>query len=412
MPNRASVQVGSDPAVTTSFDSANRPTTDSAGSTYSHDADGRLTARPGQTLDWDSLGRLTGVLTSPGGATVATYTYDALDRLRVVDHGGSDRTRFRYVGLTTTVAQTVEDVSGSVVRSVGTSWSSELLMDWTGAGVSQRIYGTNGHHDLTWIAGPDGAVAGSLRYDPWGVVVSSSGAGLPDFRFQSSWHDTTTALSWVVTRWYAPALGRFVSEDTLLGQPEQPASRHLYAYAQGDPLTGIDPSGRVTIDVVRQETTKLRDTFRAFFYFTGSFKLVTVWNVFKTFVAWVDWHGELRVPRYYGSSTGTTFVLARYLLWWDTRIPDAAVTVRIVASVIAHYKSGYERTIESYDVTRLGGGIRCAICNDQVNPIWTPSAYGRITQVRMTVALRYGVPGWNEAGADFFLIRVRFVPAL
>jgi RHS repeat-associated protein len=243
VPNRSSVQVAANPAVTTTFDAANRPLSDSAGGSYASDDDGRLTARPGQTLEWDSLGRLVHVLSAPGGATLATYTYDPLDRLRLVDHGGSDRTRFRYVGLTTSVAQVVDDTTGSVIRSVGTSWSGELLMDWTGAGVSRRLYGTNGHKDVTWIAGPDGTVAGSLRYDPWGTVVASAGASLPDFRFQSSWHDATTSLSWVVTRWYAESLGRFVSEDSLLGQPEQPASRHLYAYGAGEPVARSDPDG-------------------------------------------------------------------------------------------------------------------------------------------------------------------------
>ncbi|MEI7745139.1 MAG: RHS repeat-associated core domain-containing protein, partial [Chloroflexota bacterium] len=58
------------------------------------------------------------------------------------------------------------------------------------------------------------------------------------------WHDTGTDLAWVVTRWYAPALGTFITEDSLLGQPRDPDSRHLYAYAQGEPVGSWDPDGR------------------------------------------------------------------------------------------------------------------------------------------------------------------------
>ena len=79
------------------FDDANRVTADSTGGTYSADADGRLTSRPGQRLVWDSLGRLTRVLPPTGAGTLATYTYDPLDRLLVADDG-TIRTRFRYVG--------------------------------------------------------------------------------------------------------------------------------------------------------------------------------------------------------------------------------------------------------------------------------------------------------------------------
>lgn len=95
-------------------------------------------------------------------------------------------------------------------------------------------------------AGPyydTGVVTATLRSDPWGIPGTSSGATLPEFRFQGSWYDTSAGLSWVVSRWYAPSLGQFISEDGLLGQPQDPASRHLYAYAEGDPIGGWDQDG-------------------------------------------------------------------------------------------------------------------------------------------------------------------------
>jgi len=96
-PNRTSVQVGANPAITPTYDDANRPTSDSAGGSYTSDLDGRLTLRPGSgpKLTWDSLGRLTQVKPSSGNA-IATYSYDPLDRLRLVDYGANNRIRFRY----------------------------------------------------------------------------------------------------------------------------------------------------------------------------------------------------------------------------------------------------------------------------------------------------------------------------
>jgi RHS repeat-associated protein len=66
----------------------------------------------------------------------------------------------------------------------------------------------------------------------------------PPARFQSSWCDGTTGLYWVVTRWYDPTLGRFVSEDSLLGEPRNPDSSNRYAYGEGDPVNHWDPDGR------------------------------------------------------------------------------------------------------------------------------------------------------------------------
>ena len=245
MPNRTSVQVGTDPAVTTSYDAANRPIADSAGGNYAHDPDGRLMERPGQTLDHDDLGRLTSVYDTSTAETTA-YTYDALDRLLTVDDV-TTVTRFRYVGRTTSVAETVDDATGSVIRSIAVDWTGERLVDWTGTNSNQRFYGSNAHHDVTWTADDTGAVTATLRYDPWGTTLSTSGSSLPDFRFQGSWFDATTDLSWLVTRWYAPALGRFVSQDSLLGEPSDPPSRHPYAYAEGEPVGRWDPDGTTEV---------------------------------------------------------------------------------------------------------------------------------------------------------------------
>ena len=243
--NRTSVQMGAGTAATTAYDAANRPTSGAnPTSSYASDADGELIARPGQTFVWDHLGRLTAVKDAAGTTTLAAYTYDPLDRLRTAADGAGGRVRFRYTGLTTAVAQWWDDVAGTVSRNVGNGWTGERLLDWLpGATPDRRYYGENAHHDVTWLADNSGAVSKQLRYDSWGNPRSAVPSGYTPFRFQGSWYDPNSDLSWVVTRWYAPSLGRFVSEDTLLGNPARPDSRNLYAYAVGDPVGHWDPFG-------------------------------------------------------------------------------------------------------------------------------------------------------------------------
>ena len=103
-----------------------------------------------------------------------------------------------------------------MIVSIGNDWTGEHRLDWTGSGQNIRSYGTNAHHDLTWTADATGAVSTTLRYDPWGTLTSSTGTSLPPFRFQGSWADPSTNLSWVITRWYAPALGTFISEVAMI----------------------------------------------------------------------------------------------------------------------------------------------------------------------------------------------------
>ena len=99
VPNRERVQVDQQTPVSYDFDAANRETMSSLGD-ITYDAEGRLIARPGQTLTWNSLGQLITVADSATRAPIGAYTYDAIDRLLTVTHA-SDVKRFRYVGLTT-----------------------------------------------------------------------------------------------------------------------------------------------------------------------------------------------------------------------------------------------------------------------------------------------------------------------
>jgi RHS repeat-associated protein len=238
VPDRTSLTTDSIPTTQT-FDAANRVT--SGG--YVFDADGRLVARPvgsGGALEWDSLGRLDRVRATLGGTILAQYTYDALDRLLTVDRSGT-RLRFRYQGATTSVAQIVNDVSGAVVSNLATDSDGTILEDWLGS--VRHIYGTNAHGDVTWTSDDSGAVISTARYDPWGNLIASSGS-VPDWRFQGSWFDTATKLSWAQARWYDSVLGSFISEDPVAAGQEDPQSRQLFAYGAGDPVDRADASGQ------------------------------------------------------------------------------------------------------------------------------------------------------------------------
>ena len=251
VPNRTSKQVGGGAAVTTTFDAANRPTSDSAGGFYSSDLDGRLLFPTGfglETYQWDAVGRLTGIADEEFGTATRIYPYDALDRLaKVCCKPGvfppQDLQRFRYVGDTSQIIQS-RNSSNTVTYNVVTSLEGEPRMQFAPGGGSQKFYGTNGHGDMTWTASDTGTVSATLRSDPWGVPGTATGGTMPDFRFQGSWYDSTTGLSWVVNRWYLPSFGRFLSEDSVLSAPEIPAGRHLFVYAQAEPVAQRDPDGR------------------------------------------------------------------------------------------------------------------------------------------------------------------------
>jgi RHS repeat-associated protein len=359
--NRTSVQVGAGTPVPTTYDDANRPLNQAGvANAFTSDADGQLTKRPDaagaayQRFTWDHLGRLTTVKGASGNQAIATYTYDPLDRLRMVDYGSNTRVRFRYAGLTTSAVQTLNDQSGAVIRNIGTGWGGELLEDWTGTNANWRIYGTNGHHDITWTAGSSGSVTGTVRYDPWGTATSTTGS-VPDFRFQSSWADDTTKLSWVVTRWYAAAQGRFISEDSLLGEPRDPDSRHLYAYGEGEPVGRWDPDGKAAYRPGALQWRKIRSWIDN----------ETDWDIFRVGTG----YGAVCVGA--GAITGPTVVGAALV----------AVGCFVGATAIAYFSGTielksikkYDLYVASYPARAVKLLVRPGVDRKYKEPLWAPT---------------------------------------
>lgn len=44
-------------------------------------------------------------------------------------------------------------------------------------------------------------------------------------------------------RYYMPEIGRFVSADTIVPEPENPQSYNRYVYVRNNPMNFMDPSG-------------------------------------------------------------------------------------------------------------------------------------------------------------------------
>jgi RHS repeat-associated protein len=61
-----------------------------------------------------------------------------------------------------------------------------------------------------------------------------------------------TGLMYYRARYYHPALGRFVSADTVVPEAGNPQALNRYAYVLGNPIRLIDPSGFYGVDVVQE----------------------------------------------------------------------------------------------------------------------------------------------------------------
>lgn len=92
-------------------------------------------------------------------------------------------------------------------------------------------------------------------YDAWGACTieydnTSIGiANINPIRYRSYYYDTETALYYLQSRYYDPAVGRFISPDdaSYLGANGDLLSYNLYAYCSNNPVNDSDPSGHSSL---------------------------------------------------------------------------------------------------------------------------------------------------------------------
>ncbi|MEX0992230.1 MAG: RHS repeat-associated core domain-containing protein [Actinomycetota bacterium] len=253
--NRTSVQVGTDPAVTTAYDDAGLPLSESDGTAFTHDAIGNL-----RSID------------EPGGATGdRCYWYDGFDLLRSVafgatagcneavgdvvwDHDPLDRVYQRlkapggpvlsntlhfYEGTGEMLSAEEEAGAASPTTMYANSPFGPLAQS---DGLDTAFFTRDLHGDTMSLVDTAGTVTGSQLYSPWGEPTGQSGNDSV-LGFQSQYTDADTGFVDMTTRVYGPGLGRFTSRDALFGDATAPASLNQLSYTEGNPISWSDPTG-------------------------------------------------------------------------------------------------------------------------------------------------------------------------
>jgi RHS repeat-associated protein len=90
-----------------------------------------------------------------------------------------------------------------------------------------------------------GAKIGEMRYYPYGETRSISGSVPTDRRFTGQRQEDSGlgSLYDYGARLYSPAIGRFLSADTIVPRPHDPQSWNRFSYTRNNPLKYTDPTG-------------------------------------------------------------------------------------------------------------------------------------------------------------------------
>ena len=112
---------------------------------------------------------------------------------------------------------------------------------------TQYYYVRNLQGDVVKILNTSGSVVASYTYDAWGKVTSSGNVvgQYNPIRYRGYYYDTDTGFYYLQSRYYDPAIKRFISADdaSLLGANGDFTSLNLYAYCGNNPVARSDDGG-------------------------------------------------------------------------------------------------------------------------------------------------------------------------
>ena len=218
------------------------------GQAITYDEIGNPLSYRGYTLTWQNGRQLA---TLSGNGVTASYTYD-VDGLRTSKTVNGVKHEYYYVGNTlqyekfgTTKLWFFYDADGnpSGVRYKNGSTTTDyyFVCNWRG--------------DVIRIYDGAGAVVANYNYDAWGSVISvtdANGAAITDsthianvnpLRYRGYYFDSETGLYYLRSRYYDPAVKRFINADTLLGANKDILGNNVFAYCSNNPANHSDPTG-------------------------------------------------------------------------------------------------------------------------------------------------------------------------
>ena len=219
------------------------------GNNVSYDLDGNMLSNGSLSCTYDSANRLI----SAGGHT---YTYNAED-VRIRNLCTDEDTTYTY------------DTNGKL---------SKLLCKTTGGVTTKYVYGRGligeevnstfktYHFDCRGstiaITDASGNITDTFAYDTYGKLLSRTGTSKVIFGYNGRDGVITdkNGLIYMRARYYSPAMKRFINADIVAGQISNAVTLNRFAYANGNPVSFIDPFGLTTVAIFFGGETDLDPT--------------------------------------------------------------------------------------------------------------------------------------------------------
>ena len=197
------------------------------GNSYTYDPNGNMMGKNGATLTHDYENRLSSLVS---GGTTTTFVYD-FSGGRVKKTSSSITTL--YIG------KLYECTSGVCTKHIFAGGNRIVSKKPTGT----YYYHTDHLRSSSVVTDASGAKVEEIYYYPFGQTRVNSGSVNLKHKYTGQEEDAETGLYFYNARYYDPAIGRFISADTIVQNFSDPQSFNRYSYARNNPLYYADPSG-------------------------------------------------------------------------------------------------------------------------------------------------------------------------
>ena len=211
--------------------------------TISYDGNGNPTSYyngTSWTFGWQNGRELTSA--SKSGTSIS-YTYDG-DGIRTSKTVGGVTYNYIYA-------------SGKLMRQTwtesGTAHVMDFFYDEKGAPYALKYDGTtyfyllNLQGDVIGITSSTGSRYGVYRYDAYGNIISQSSHSIlakNPLRYRGYVYDQETGFYYLQSRYYDPAIGRFINADALTTTGQGFLGYNMFAYCGNNPTVREDSNGK------------------------------------------------------------------------------------------------------------------------------------------------------------------------
>ena len=188
----------------------------------------------GSSFTWTQGRRLA---TATVGNTNISYAYDMAG---VRSSKTVNGTEYKYTTLSGLVTR--QEWNESAIDFIYDDSNQPLAMKYNG---TLYYYILNAQGDVVRIIDGSRNVVASYSYDPWGKIISSSGAlaDVNPLRYRGYYYDSETGFYYLQSRYYDPEIGRFINADNQLSTGSYLTGMNLFAYCGNNPVNRIDPTG-------------------------------------------------------------------------------------------------------------------------------------------------------------------------